>query len=143
MFHSSADGHPLNVGDVSSNPRVNQSKQLVFSATSELQRHEVWLRRHHELYSDSLRACQRQLERLNVVQACARAIFFPVTVLILACAVLIHRTREFMRGVQMRSELQKRINAMDRIRPRQLPQAAWRQSKQSDPTVTCTIMQND
>lgn len=123
MSDLSAERHVQSVGAMSSHLHVNRSKQLVSSATRELQRHEVWLRRHHELYSEALKECQRQLERGNVIGACARTILFPVTLLVSVCAALIKMRWAVTRRAETRAELQRRINTMDRIRSRQLPQA--------------------
>jgi hypothetical protein len=128
MFDASVKRHLLNGGGISPNPQVSRSEQLVSSAPRELQ--EAWVRRHHELYSESLRESQRQLERRSVIDACARAILFPVSLLVSVCAAVSHWTWALTRRIQMRHELQKRINTMDRIRPWQLPQAPWHQASQ-------------
>jgi hypothetical protein len=126
MSNASAKSHFLYPEGVAYNPGVDRSKRLVFSATRDLERHEAWLKRHHELYSESLQECQRQLERRNVIDACARAILLPITLLVSVCAALYRWAWVLTRRFQMRIELQSRINAMDQLSPRRLPGVPWR-----------------
>jgi hypothetical protein len=107
------------------------SKRAVVSANTELERHELWLKRHHELYSESLKECQRQLERRNIIDACVQAILLPINLLVASCSALFQGARGLTRRFQLRAELQSRINAMDQLSLRRLPRAPWHTAEKS------------
>jgi hypothetical protein len=132
----------IHLGALADRPSFDRSKQLVTSANRELERHQLWLERHHELYSESLEECQRQLERRNEIDACVQAILLPINLLISVCTVLFHRAWVYAHRFRLRAELQSRINAMEQLSRRQLPQALWRaasppqQAKQRGPDLS-------
>jgi hypothetical protein len=100
---------------VAARPSVHWSKQVVASANRELERHQLWVERHHQLYADALNDCQRQLERQNLISACIRAIILPLKLLASVCAASLHSAWALPRRFRMRAELQSRINAMDQL----------------------------
>jgi hypothetical protein len=103
---------------VAARPSVHWSKQVVASANRELERHQLWVERHHQLYADALNDCQRQLERQNLISACIRAIILPLKLLASVCAASLHSAWALPRRFRMRAELQSRINAMDQLTAR-------------------------
>jgi hypothetical protein len=130
--------HLVNARCIAGRPFVDLSKQVIVSANKELERHGLWLKRHHELYSESLKECQRQLERRNVIDTCARVILLPINLLVSACAALLNRAWALTRHFRLRAELQSRINAMDQFSVRRLPEAPRRNARPlaSGPTQT-------
>jgi hypothetical protein len=114
---------------VAARATITRSNKVVFSANGELSRHRLWMERHHELYSEALKACQRQLRRQNYINACKEVVLLPPRLLLSACVALLHGACAYPRRVQRRVNLQRRIYAIDDLCKRRAPEPAWRTAK--------------
>ena len=92
------------------------SKEVVVSANRELERHELWLERHHEVYSETLKECQRQLRRQNLISACKQTALLPIRLLASGCTALFRGVRAHPRRSRRRADLQNRIDRMEQRR---------------------------
>jgi hypothetical protein len=95
---------------------VAWSKEIVISATRELERHELWLERHHEVYSEALKQCQRQLKRHYLISACKQTALLPIQLLASGCVALFRGVRPYPRRSRLRADLQNRIDRMEQRR---------------------------
>ncbi len=95
---------------------VAWSKEVVVSANRELERHELWLERHHKVYSEALKECQRQLKRQNLISACKRTALLPIRLLASGCVALFRGVWAYPRRPRRRADLQNRIDRMQQRR---------------------------
>jgi hypothetical protein len=114
---------------------VAWSKEVVVSANRELERHELWLERHHEIYSEALKECQRQLKRQYLISACKQTTLLPIQLLASGCVALFRGVRAYPRRSRLRAELQNRIDRMEQRR-RFVQQAPWRNAASISTRIT-------
>jgi len=110
---------------------VEQSKAAAVAAQMELDKHQQWVGRHQELYTEAVKGCERRLKRQSFMGA--QTARLPVQFLTTAWsglfnAPLAYRRRRWLRAklkdrlqpldhpseVKFARQLQERIQAMDR-----------------------------
>jgi hypothetical protein len=115
---------------------VEQSKTAAVTARLELDKHQQWLGQHQELYAQAVKGCERRLKRQAFVAACKQKAWLPIQLVATAStgllqAIYAYPHRRSLRahlkdriqelhqpGVPPSGQLQERIQAMDRNRPR-------------------------
>ena len=91
---------------------VDRSRAAVGLAKTDLDEHRRWLERHHELYSEAVKGCERTLKRQSFIQSCKNTALLPMQLLASA-----------WKGRSRRAELQKRIYLVEQ--PQAARQATW------------------
>ncbi len=110
---------------------VAWSKEVVVSANRELERHQLWLERHQEVYSEALKGCQRQLKRQYLISACKQTALLPIQLLASGCVALFRGVWAYPRRSRLRAELQNRLDRMEAVQ-----QAPWRSAASISTLIT-------
>jgi hypothetical protein len=92
---------------------VERSKAAVVTAQMELDKHQQWLGRHQELYSQAVRGCERRLKRQAYIAACKQTAWLPIQLLATAWTGLLHAAFAYLRRRWLRAKLRDRIQELD------------------------------
>jgi hypothetical protein len=105
---------------------LDRSKAAVAVASRELERHHLWVERHRALYTELLEDCQQSLKRRLLISTWKQTVLLPMQLLASACVAGFHWAWAYLHRFRLRAELQSRINAMEQLSRRRLPQAPSR-----------------
>lgn len=115
---------------------VEQAKAAAVTARKELEKHHQWLGQHQELYTEAVKGCERRLKRQAFVAVCKQKAWLPIQLVATASTGLLQAIHAYPRPRSLRAklkhrlqeldhprvpaagQLQERIEAMDRRRPR-------------------------
>jgi hypothetical protein len=107
---------------------IEQAKKAAVTARNELDKHQQWLGRHQDLYTEAVKGCERRLKRQAFIAACKDTARLPIQLLSTAWnglfnaghrrslrAKLKDRLQELDHPSQVKAgqHLQQRIQAMD------------------------------
>ena len=108
--------HLINAKVAAVETTVDRSKDVVVSATKELERHQQWLERHREVYLKELKWAKRQLRRHDLIRACKQVVIVPMQLVSSGFLALLPGARRTLAKRAIYEQLQNRINAVDRPR---------------------------
>jgi hypothetical protein len=106
---------------------VEQSKAAAVAAQMELDKHQQWVGRHQELYTEAVKGCERRLKRQAFMAVCKQTAWVPVQLLTTAWRGLSHAALAYPRRRSLRAKLKDRIQELDH--PSELPFARHLQER--------------
>ena len=92
---------------------VERSKAAAVTARMDLEKHQQWLGHHQELYTETVKGCERHLKREAFIAACKQTAWVPVQLLTTAWSGLSHAALAYPRRRSLRASLMDRIQGLD------------------------------
>ena len=92
---------------------VEQSKAAAVAAQMELDKHQQWVGRHQELYTEAVKGCERRLKRQAFIGACKQTARLPVQFLTTAWSGLSNAPLAYRRRRWLRPKLKDRLQQLD------------------------------
>jgi len=97
---------------------VERSKAPAVKAQTELDKHQQWVGRHQELYTQAVKGCEHRLKHQAFIAACKKTAWLPIHLVATASTGLINAALAYPRHRSLRAKLKDRIQELDH--PREL-----------------------
>jgi hypothetical protein len=92
---------------------VERARTAAATARGELDKHQEWLSQHQEVYTKTVKRCDRRLKRQAFIEACRQTAWVPVQLLTAAWSGLSHAALAYPRRRSIRVKLKDRIQELN------------------------------